>query len=103
MSIEKIREEIIHNQNDNEYNISLPIYKNSLNMNINIIDNFVLINSIDREKHLDEDCNIVEKYKFIYSINNIVLEKLNDNEKISLIQKLTTENDTLDLQLYFLL
>jgi hypothetical protein len=72
-------------------------------MNINIIDNFVLINSIDREKHLDKDCNIVEKYKFIYSINNIVLEKLNDNEKINLIQKLTKENDILDLQLYFLL
>ena len=103
LSIEKIREEIIHNQNNNEYNISLPIYNNSLNMNINIIDNFVLINSIDRKKHLDKDCNIVEKYKFIYSINNIVLEKLNDDEKINLIHKLTKENDILNLQLYFLL
>ena len=103
LSIEKIREEIINNQNNNEYNILLPIYKNSLNMNINIIDNFVIINSIDREKHLDEHCNIVERYKFIYSINNIVLEKLNYDEKINLIQKLTKENDTLDLLLYFLL
>jgi len=103
LSIKKIKQEIIYNQNNNNCNISLPIYNNSLNMNINIIDNFVLINSIDREKHFDEDCNIVERYKFIYSINNIILEKLNYDEKINLIQKLTKENDTLDLQLYFLL
>ena len=103
LSIEKIKGEIIRNQSNNEYNISLPIYKNSLNMKINIVDNFVLINSIDRTKHKDQDCDIVEKYKFIYSINNIILEKLNDIEKINLIQKLTNENNILHLQLYFLL
>ncbi len=103
IGIEKIKQEILYSQSLSEYNISLPIYENSLNMTINIVDNFVIINGIDETRHLKEHSNIIKKYKFIYSINNIILEKLNYEEKINTIKKLTKENDKLDLQLYFLL
>lgn len=103
LSIQKIKEEIINNQNRNKLDIILPIYNNSLNMKINIVDNFILITDIDTSLHTQENYDTIKKYKFIYSINDIVLDKLNNKEKIETIKKLTSENTSLKLQLYFLL
>ena len=90
-------------QNNFNY-IDLPIINNSLNLNISLIDNYIVINS-SNIKNIDDKDNIYEnvnKYKFIYSINNIIIHNLDNDKKIEKIKKEIEGKNMVKVGLYYL-
>ena len=74
-----------------------------MNLNISIIKNFVVINSsniknIDTHKDIYE---IVNKYKFIYSIDNLILEEIDNEEKINKIKETIKNKHEISIELYY--
>lgn len=91
-------------QENNLNYLDLPIINNSLNLNISLIDNYIVINS-SNIKNIDDKDNVyenVDKYKFIYSINNIIIHNLDNDEKIEKIKKEIQEKDMVKVGLYYL-
>ena len=83
---------------------NIPIINNSLNLNISIIDNYIVINSTNKhniEKY-EEIYNILDKYKFIYSINNKILTDYSNSEKINIIKNEILNKENIDIGLYYL-
>jgi len=102
-NIKKIVKELQFIQDKNIKKINIPIINNSLNLNISIISNFILINSsniknIDNYKDI---YNIVENYKFIYSIDNLILEEIDNNEKIDKIKEKIKNKTEVSVELYY--
>ena len=89
LNIIKITNEIIAIQEKNLKQITIPIVNNSLNLNISLVDGYIVINSTN-PKNI-EDCyeayELIAKYKFLHSINNDLLQDYPDNEKINVIKK----------------
>ena len=101
-NINVIKEEIKIIQNYNLKKIVLPIIDESLNLNISIYKSFVKINKIntkDIDNHNDI-YDIVSKYEYIYSIDNILLEEIDNEEKIESIKSLIKDKKEIDLELY---
>ena len=95
VNIIKIVKELTLIQFKNLKQFTLPLINNSLNLNISLVDDYVIINSTN-PKNITEHIELYEsisKYKFIYSINNILLHDLQNNEKINTIKK-NIENNT---------
>jgi len=104
-NLKKIVDEINFIQEKNFKSIELPIINNSLNINISIIENFVVINSVNKLNIHDEKkiYNEILDYKFIYSINNKKLENYNtDKEKIDLIKNEIINKNKIPLEIYYL-
>ena len=105
VNIIKIVNELEVLQNKNMKTFVLPLINKSLNLNISLIDNYVLINSTN-PKAIIEHAELYEnisKYKFIYSINNDLLHKYENDEKINVIKKhLEQCSDTISIECYYL-
>jgi hypothetical protein len=89
LNIIKITNEIIVLQEKNMQQFTIPIVNNSLNLNISLVDDYIIINSTN-PKNIEgygELYEAINKYKFLYSINNDLLHKYLDNEKINIIKK----------------
>ena len=103
ININKLIKEIEFIQTKNIKNIDLPILNNSLNLNISMVDNYIIINSI---KQINTEYSEIYKellnYKFIYSINNKILEEYDNNQKINIIKEEIKEKDTVNITLYYL-
>lgn len=102
IGIHKITQEIENNQNINTLELTIPVVNNSLNINIQIIDNFVIIQNIDENKHSKEIYEQLIKYKFLYSINNIILEEIPYNEKIECILSQVKNKSQINIVCYLI-
>lgn len=105
LNLKKIVDEINFIQDKNLKSIELPIINNSLNINISILENYVVINSVNKLNIHDEKkiYNEILDYKFIYSINNKKLENYNtDKEKIDLIKNEIIDKTTVPIEIYYL-
>ncbi len=111
LNIQKTIDEISFIQKKNSKTIIVPIINQSLNLNISLIDNFVVINSIKSKTNI-ENCtlelyNNIENYKFLYSINNVILNEVENNEKINTIKNIIEEQkkenkNEINIELYYL-
>ena len=106
INIIKIVNELDALQNKNLKEFVLPLINKSLNLNISLIDNYIIINSTN-PKAIAEHSDLYENignYKFIYSINNDLLHKYENEEKINVIKKHLEENSTnsINIQCYYL-
>ena len=103
-NIEKVINEINYIQNINYQNLELPIINNSLNLNISNKDGYIIINHVkdDLDLNLKEKYNEVTKYKFIYSINNKILDDFNEDEKINIIKDEIKNTKSIKLGVYYL-
>jgi len=105
MNIMKIVNELTLIQKKNLIQFTLPLINNSLNLNISLVDNYVIINSVNpknitQHKELYES---ISNYKFLYSINNILLHNYSNEEKINIIKKSvgTSVNEVI-IQCYYI-
>jgi hypothetical protein len=89
LNIIKISNEIIHIQERNLKQFTIPIVNNSLNLNISLVDGYIIINCTNPKniQDYDEVYETISNYKFLYSINNDLLHEYPDNEKINIIKK----------------
>jgi hypothetical protein len=105
INIMKIVNELTLIQKKNLALFNLPLINNSLNLNISLVDNYVIINSVN-PKNIEEHSELYEqisKYKFLYSINNILLHNYCNEEKINVIKKtLGTNINEVAIQCYYL-
>jgi hypothetical protein len=105
LNLKKIIDEINFIQDKNFKSIELPIINNSLNINISILENYVIINSVNKF-NIKENKEIYDEifdYKFIYSINKKKLENYNtDKEKIDLIKNEIINKTTIPIEIYYL-
>ena len=105
-NIHRVCHEFIILQKKHIYKTELKLINNSLNLNIGIADNFIIINSVNPKKidnnELNETYNIINKYKFLYSVENIILEEYENNEKINIIKNTIENKEKVNIQLYYL-
>ena len=110
-NIQKTIDEIAFIQKKNIKQITIPLIKKSLNLNISLVDDFVVINSIKSKTNIQESTlelyNIIENYKFLYSINNVILNEVENNEKINTIKNIIEEQqkvnkNEINIELYYL-
>lgn len=103
-NIEKAIYEINYIQDTNLYNLELPIINNSLNLNISNSNGYIIINHIKDtlDSNLKEIYNSILDYKFIYSINNIILDDINEDEKINIIKTEIKDTKSINLGVYYL-
>ena len=105
-NIKKTINELLYIQNKNLHKLELPIINNSLNLNISITNNFVIINSTNPKKN--EDINNIEiyekinKYKFLYAIEDTILEEIDNEEKINIIKNLILNKNKVNITLYYI-
>lgn len=106
LNISKTTDEIKFIQKKNYNSFEIPIINNSLNLNISIVENYIVINStnsknITTQEHVDLYTNI-DKYKFIYSINDKILENYENSEKINIIKSEIENKEKVKIGLYYL-
>ena len=105
-NIQKTIDEIAFIQKKNIKPLTIPLINKSLNLDISLIDNFVVINSIKSKTNIEQTTlelyNIIENYKFLYSINNIILNEVENNEKINIIKSNIENKDEINIELYYL-
>tara|TARA_B110001450_G_scaffold45573_3_gene42173 strand:- start:5210 stop:5833 length:624 start_codon:yes stop_codon:yes gene_type:complete len=110
-NIQKTIDEIAFIQKKNIKILTIPLINQSLNLNISLIDDFVLINSIKSKANIESSTlelyDIIENYKFLYSINNVILNEVENNEKINIIKNLIEEQkkenkNEINIELYYL-
>ena len=89
LSIIKITNEILVIQEKNMQQFTIPLVNNSLNLNISLVDGYIIINCTNPKniEGYDELYESINKYKFLYSINNDLLQSYSDSEKINVIKK----------------
>ena len=84
-NIVKIINEINFIQNENLLVVDFPIINNSLNLNICNSEGYIIINYIKDDKNISKErkeiYDSIIKYKFIYSINDKILDDFDENEK----------------------
>jgi hypothetical protein len=105
VNIKAVISEINFIQDKNLSIIDLPIINNSLNLNISNTDGFIIINCVNETidikfKHIYEH---IIKYKFIYSINEEILDDYDEKEKINIIKQEMTNNTSVKLGVYYIL
>ena len=105
LNVIKISNEIISIQEKNLKKFTIPIVNNSLNLNISLVDGYIIINCTNPKKITDhiETYETISKYKFLYSINNDILQNFPDNEKINIIKKnIEASKENITIQCYYL-
>lgn len=96
LNIIKITTEIITIQEKNMQKFTIPLVNNSLNLNISLVDGYIIINSTN-PKNIEgyyELYETINNYKFLYSINNDLLQDYSDDEKINIIKKNIEASET---------
>jgi hypothetical protein len=103
-NINRVVNEINYIQDKNFLNLELPIINESLNLNISNSDGYIIINHVKDtlESNIKEIYNTIMKYKFIYSINNKILDDFNEDEKINIIKNEIKNTKTVNLGVYYL-
>lgn len=103
-NIEKVVNEINYIQDKNYLNLELPIINESLNLNISNKDGYIIINHVKDilESNIKEIYNTINKYKFIYSINNKILDDFDQDEKINIIKNEIKNTKNINLGVYYL-
>ena len=102
-NIFKIIEEIKIIQKKNYKLEEVPIVNNSLNLNIGLNEHYVLINSTkNKESKYNELYETISKYKFLYSINDKILEEYDANTKIKLLKDEIQDKSSVKIGLYYL-
>jgi hypothetical protein len=104
-NIEQVVNEINYIQDKNYMELELPIINDSLNLNISNSDGYIIINHIKDtlDSNLKEIYNNVVCYKFIYSINNKILDDFNEAEKINIIKTEIKNTKSIKLGVYYLI
>jgi len=105
INIMKIVSELTIIQTKNLTQFTLPLINNSLNLNISLVENYVIINSVNPKNiaQHNELYESISKYKFLYSINNILLHNYCNEEKINIIKKtVSTSINEVTIQCYYL-
>ena len=102
IGIDKLVNEITIMQEKNTLSINLPVVNNSININIEFQDSFIVIKNIDPDKHSKDIYNQLSQYRYLYSINQYILEEYTKNEKIEIIKKCTKNSDTVTIECYIL-
>ena len=105
INIMKIVNELALIQKKNLMQFNLPLINNSLNLNISLVDNYIVINSVNPKNitQHNELYECISKYHFLYSINNILLHNYCDEEKINIIKQIVTTNiNEVTIQCYYL-
>jgi hypothetical protein len=104
LNIIKITNEIISIQEKNLKQFTIPIVNNSLNLNISLVDGYIVINSTN-PKNIEGYYDVykaLNNYKFLYSINNELLQNYPDNEKINVIKKnIEACKDNITIECYY--
>tara|TARA_Y100000992_G_scaffold69024_2_gene43137 strand:+ start:9217 stop:9813 length:597 start_codon:yes stop_codon:yes gene_type:complete len=103
-NIKNLKEEFVIMQRHNLKSLTLPIINNSLNISISIEYSFVKIDKVNT-KNISEHTeiyDILNNYKYIYSINNIILEKIENDNKIEFIKNLLENKKEIDVECYIL-
>ena len=106
LNIQKTINELLYIQNTNLDNLEIPIINNSLNLNISIINNFVIINSVNPKNiktiEIVEIYEKISNYKFLYAIEDIILEEIDNEEKINTIKRLINNKNKINITVYYL-
>jgi hypothetical protein len=105
INIMKIVNELTTIQKKNLMQFNLPLINNSLNLNISLVDNYIVINSVNPKNitQHNELYECISKYHFLYSINNILLHNYCNEEKINIIKQILTTNiNEVTIQCYYL-
>ena len=104
LNITKTANELLYIQDKNLHSLEIPIINDSLNLNISFINNYIIINSTN-PKNIKTSLEIYEKinnYKFLYAIEDIILEEIDNKEKINIIKKLINNKNKINITLYYL-
>lgn len=103
-NIQKVINEINYIQDKNFLYLELPIINESLNLNISNEGGYIIINHIKdmNNSNLNEIYKEIIKYKFIYSINNKILDDFKEDEKIDIIKNEIKNTKTIKLGVYYL-
>jgi len=105
-NIIKIVNEINFIQNENLLVVDFPIINNSLNLNICNSEGYIIINYIKDDKNITKETkeiyDSIIKYKFIYSINDKILDDFDEDQKINIIKKEIENKTKLELGVYYL-
>lgn len=107
LNINRLCDEFIILQKKHIYKTELKLINNSLNLNIGIADNFIIINSVNTKNILDNDelseiYKNINKYKFLYSIDKKILEEYPNEEKINIIKNTINNKEKVNIELYYL-
>jgi hypothetical protein len=105
MNIMKIVNELTIIQKKNLIEFNLPLVNNSLNLNISLVDNYIIINSVNPKNvaHASELYKCISKYKFLYSINDVLLHNYCNEEKINIIKETVNKStNEVKIKCYYL-
>ena len=105
LNIIKITNEIILIQEKNIIQVTIPNVNNSLNLNISLVDGYIIINCCNPKniEGYSEVYETINKYKFLYSINDDLLHTYPDDEKINIIKKnIKASKGIINIQCYYL-
>ena len=97
-----IKDEILRQQNNNTKELELEIKNNILNINIELNDNYVLIKNVNENIYNNEIYETINKYKFIYKINEIILEDYDNKTKIEKLKENIVNKERVKITLYYL-
>ena len=100
--VDIIKDEIISQQNNNTKELELDIKNNSLNINIELNDNYIVIKNVNENIYENEIYELINKYKFIYKINNIILEEYDNDTKIKKLKENIINKEKVKITLYYL-
>jgi hypothetical protein len=97
-------EEIKIMQNFNLKKINIPIIDNTLNINISLDNNYLKINSVNNKNIIEHKdiYNLILKYQYIYKIENIIFERVENDKKIDIIKELINNKKNIDIELYYI-
>ena len=103
INIDRITSEILKYQNSNYFEIKKNISENGLGLNIQIDGSFCQINGVKKEICEKEICekeifDTIKKYKYLYSINNLILNESND--MVACLKQNIIKNSIITLGLY---
>ena len=102
-NINMIIEEINLIQNINLKLLTIPIINDSLNLNISLIDNYLVINStnIKSINEYQDIYNEIDQYKFLYQINDKILQNYDNTDKIDIIKNEILNKDEIKIGIYY--
>lgn len=97
-------EEIKIMQKFNLKKINIPIINNSLNINISFDDNYLKVNNVNNKNIVEhrEIYDLILNYKYIYKIENIIFERVENDKKIDKIKELIHNKKNIDIELYYI-
>ena len=100
--VDIIKDEILSQQDNNTKELELDIKNNSLNINIELNDNYIVIKNVNENIYENEIYELINKYKFIYKINNIILEEYDNDTKIKKLKENIINKEKVKITLYYL-